>query len=148
MQECIKRFGRDSSHKSIITRMISGDPDNGIEPLSDEIISLEVSNAVFAATDTSGNAMSYALYRMASHPDWQTKLRAEIRAAGAREANYSFQLLQSLPILHGVMNETLRLHPPAPASLSRITTGKGCEIGGLFFPGKVREHQTRGCDSR
>ncbi|KAH6697163.1 cytochrome P450 [Plectosphaerella plurivora] len=137
MKECISRFGRESKRQTIITRMISGDPYKGTAPLSDDIISLEVSNAVFAATDTTGNAMSYALYRMASHPDWQAKLRDEIRSSGSKAAGYPFQTLQALPILHGVMNETLRLHPPAPASLPRMTTRNGCEIGGMYFPGKT-----------
>lgn len=138
MKEYLKLYGRASSRRSLLTKLIAGDPATGTEPLSDEEISVEVSNLVFAATDTTGNTMAYALYRLCCHPEWQEKLRAEIRTSGARDAEFSFQTLQSLPVLHGIFMEILRLHPAAPSSLPRVTTGNGCDIGGLRVPGKVR----------
>lgn len=137
LKEYLKLYGRSSKRRSLLTKIIQGDPSTGTEPLSDPEISVEVSNLVFAATDTTGNTMTYALYRLCCHPEWQDKLRAEIRASGAKAANFSFQSLQSLPVLNGIMMETLRLHPAAPSALPRITTGRGCDIGGTWVPGKV-----------
>jgi cytochrome P450 len=138
MKEYLELYGRASSRRSLLTKIIAGDPSTGTEPLSDPEISVEVSNLVFAATDTTGNTMTYALYRLCCHPEWQRKLRDEIRTSGARDTGFSFQSLQSLPILNGVMMETLRLHPAVPGGLPRVTTGNGCNIGGLWVPGKVR----------
>lgn len=138
MKEYLELYGRASSRRSLLTKIIAGDPSTGTEPLSDPEISVEVSNLVFAATDTTGNTMTYALYRLCCHAEWQEKLRAEIRTSRARDTGFSFQSLQSLPILNGVMMETLRLHPAVPGGLPRVTTGNGCSIGGLWVLGKVR----------
>lgn len=137
MKEYIKLYGRNSTRRSLLTKIIAGDPTTGTEPLPDPEISVEVSNLVFAATDTTGNTMSYALYRLSCHPEWQKKLRDEIRSSTTRKDDFAFQTLQSLPMLNGVFMETLRLHPAAPSSLPRITTGDGCDIGGIHVPGKV-----------
>jgi cytochrome P450 len=137
MKDYIRRYGRKSNQRSLLTKMLTGDPGTGIEPLTDAEISVEVSNLIFAATDTTGNTITYALYELCCHPEWQKKLREEIRASGAMEAGFSYQSVQSLPILNGVFTETLRLHPAAPSALPRITTGNGCRIGDIDVPGGV-----------
>jgi len=137
MKDYISRHGRKSNQRSLLTKMLMGDPAAGIEPLTDAQISVEVSNLIFAATDTTGNTITYALYELCCNPEWQKKLREEIRASTAIKAGFSYQSLQSLPILNGVFTETLRLHPAAPSALPRITTGNGCRIGDLDVPGGV-----------
>lgn len=136
MKKYLQHYGRESNQKSLLTKMLAGDLSAGIEPLTDPEISVEVSNLIFAATDTTGNTITYALYELACNPDCQEKLRQEIRGSGT---DFSFQSLHSLPILHGVFTETLRLHPAAPSALPRVTTGKGCQIGDLNIPGGVRK---------
>jgi cytochrome P450 len=136
MKEYLKLYGRSSKRRSLLTKIIAGDEKTGIEPLTDPEISVEVSNLVFAATDTTGNTMTYALYRLSCHPEWQTKLREELRQAKVKDGGFSFQQLQTLPVLNGIVMETLRLHPAAPSSLPRITTTGG-KIGGIDVPAKV-----------
>ena len=138
MKDYIRRHGRKSNQRSLLTKMLTGDPATGIEPLTDAEISVEVSNLLFAATDTTGNTITYALYELCCNPEWQKKLREEIRASGAIEARFSYQSVQSLPILNGVFTETLRLHPAAPSALPRVTTSNGCLIGDLVVPAGVR----------
>ncbi|KAK3319398.1 cytochrome P450 [Apodospora peruviana] len=139
MKQYIHRHGRKSAQKSLLTKMLAGDPVSGIEPLADAEISTEVSNLIFAATDTTGNTITYALYELACHTEWQTRLREEIltrRGPGTSSEDYlSFKSLSTLPILNGVFMETLRLHPAAPSALPRVTTGTGCQIGELHIPG-------------
>lgn len=137
LREYLKLHGRNSSRRTLLTKLLAGDPVTGAEPLSDAEISVEVSNLVFAATDTTGNTMAYALYRLSCHPEWQSKLRDEIRASGARDNGFAFQTLQSLPILNGIVMETLRLHPAAPSALPRVTTAENTNICGLRLPPKV-----------
>lgn len=137
MEEYIHRFGRDSEQRSLLTRMLKGDAEAGVEPLSDTEISIETSNLVFAATDTSGNTMTYALYQLCLHPEWQEKLRKELRDSGLNTKGFPFKDVQNLPILHAVMMETLRVNPAAPSSLPRVTTGKGIDVDGLHVPGGV-----------
>jgi hypothetical protein len=37
--------------------------------------------------------------------------------------------------LNGAINETLRLHPPVPSGLPRLTPPEGITIGDTFIPG-------------
>jgi cytochrome P450 len=82
--------------------------------------------------------MTYAVYRLCCHPEWQDKLRKEIRASKAKETGFAYQTLQALPVLNAILMETLRLHPAAPSALPRVTTAKSTTIAGIQFPSRVR----------
>lgn len=63
---------------------------------------------IFAAMDTTSNALSMALSLIAKHPDVQEKLRKEILEASNGE-DLDYDTLVSLPYLDAVCRETLRL---------------------------------------
>lgn len=134
LKEYLKLHGRTSARRTLLTKLLAGDPITGAAPLPDEQISVEVSNLVFAGTDTTGNTIAYALYRLCCHPEWQDKLRAELHTSGAASTDFSFQTLQTLPVLNGIVAETLRLHPAAPSGLPRVTTARRTNISGLDLP--------------
>ena len=66
---------------------------------------------IFAAMDTTSNALSRTLQLLAAHSDIQERLRQEI--TNALEDNggqdFSYDELVSLPFLDAVCRETLRL---------------------------------------
>ncbi|KAK0703642.1 cytochrome P450 [Lasiosphaeria miniovina] len=121
VQQYLKTNGRASSRRTLISKMIAGNPETGAEPLPDADIVIEVSNNTFAAVDSTGNTAAYTLYRLACVPEWQQRLRREIRASGAKEKGFQYQSLQALPVLNAVLVETLRLHPAVPTGLPRLT---------------------------
>ena len=45
--------------------------------------------------------------------------------------------IQKLDHLNAVINEALRLHPPVPTALQRLTPPEGINIGGTFIPGNM-----------
>jgi cytochrome P450 len=117
--------------------MLNGDPKNDTAPLSDKDIRIEVNGLTFAAVDTTSNTMSYMLYELSNNPKWQVRLRKELQDAKVLETGRTNQQLKDLPVLNSVINETLRLHPPAFSSLPRITPPEGMIIDGLKVPGNV-----------
>ncbi|KAI0828716.1 cytochrome P450 [Trametes gibbosa] len=76
----------------------------------------QMSTLTFAAMDTTSNALSLTLWRLAQNPDVQHKLRLEIIAAKEASTNgdIDYDELVALPLLEAVCRETLRLHVPAP----------------------------------
>ncbi|KAG6883878.1 hypothetical protein C0993_003161 [Termitomyces sp. T159_Od127] len=65
---------------------------------------------IFAATDTTSNALSRILHVLASHPEAQERLRAEVtEARRAHNGEVPYDDLVSLPFLDAVCRETLRL---------------------------------------
>ena len=74
-----------------------------------------------AGYDTTGTAMSYILYELALNQDCQETLLEEIREASEEVNNMPYEVLQSLPYLDAVIQETLRKHPVI-ANLERLCT--------------------------
>ncbi|KAI0370603.1 cytochrome P450 [Pilatotrama ljubarskyi] len=84
--------------------------------LPEEELIGQMSTLTFAAMDTTSNALSLTLWRLAKNPEVQNKLRQEImeakRARGGGDIDYDD--LVALPYLDAVCRETLRVHVPAP----------------------------------
>lgn len=75
---------------------------------------LAVDNAVafyVAGHETTANALTWTIYLLAAQPQLQDELRAEVRAALAGGMH---DLDARLPRLRAVLDESLRLYPPAP----------------------------------
>ncbi|KAJ3551150.1 hypothetical protein NM688_g4887 [Phlebia brevispora] len=83
------------------------------DKLTEEELVAQMTSLVFAATDTTSNALSRILDLLTQHPDVQDKLRAEILEAGQGQ-DIPYDKLVDLPYLDAVCRETLRLYPPVP----------------------------------
>lgn len=73
-----------------------------------------------AGHETTSSAFTWVTYLLAAHPDIQTRLREEIRQALPSNPGPEVDLaaiLESLPLLNGVCNETLRLYPTVPVTI-------------------------------
>ncbi|KAI0631283.1 cytochrome P450 [Trametes polyzona] len=104
--------GRDLMSILLRENMIAAEEDKMPE---DELIG-QMSTLTFAAMDTTSNALSLTLWRLAQNKDAQERLRQELSEAkdncGIDDIPYDD--LVSLPYLDAVCRETLRLHVPAP----------------------------------
>lgn len=83
--------------------------------------------------------MTGIIYYLLIHPQYQSKLHEEFRAAeqGHTENTLDSQILAKLPMLNGIINETLRLHYPGPSGFPRTTPPEGIRVGDTFIPGNV-----------
>ena len=70
-----------------------------------------------AGHETSASALAWALYLLATHPDWQDRLAAEARATLAPD----FAAATRLRIARDVFREALRLYPPVPMMVRQTT---------------------------
>ncbi|KAF2261269.1 cytochrome P450, partial [Lojkania enalia] len=113
LRDTISEYGRNSPRNDLLSKLINGDPKKGQAPLPDDEIANGVSNFVYAATDTTAITMTYLLYELASHPEWQKELRQELlEINGTDQGQYSlYKMVQALPILQACFSETMRLHP-------------------------------------
>ena len=67
---------------------------------------------IFAAMDTTSNALARTLFLLAQNQDVQEKLRREVTEARVKYGDLSYDELVALPYLDAVCRETLRLYPP------------------------------------
>lgn len=90
----------------------------GVGPLQDNILGL-----MPAAMETTVWGASWALYTLATQPEWQAKVALE-----ARDCDGTFTL-DRLPMTRRVVQEVLRLYPPAPLLVRAAS--KQQELGGF-----------------
>ncbi|KAI0251708.1 cytochrome P450 [Lactifluus subvellereus] len=102
--------GRDG--KDIISLLMQANATASEEDqLSEEEVLAQIT-LVFAATDTTSNALSRILHLLSLHPGAQDKLREELEEACEDNEELTHDQLVSLPYLEAVCRETLRLYPP------------------------------------
>ncbi|KAF5316337.1 hypothetical protein D9619_006495 [Psilocybe cf. subviscida] len=84
------------------------------ESLTEEEILGQMSTLIFAAMDTTSNALSRILHLLSTHPEVQDRLRQEIHEARNNygDEDLPYDKLVLLPYLDAICRETLRLHPP------------------------------------
>lgn len=81
-----------------------------VEQIRDQLLTLFV-----AGHETSANALTWAFYLLAQHPEVTSKLLAELDLKLKGEPPTAADL-ERLPYLEQVMKEVLRLYPPAPSA--------------------------------
>ena len=75
---------------------------------------------------------------LVQQPQHISLLRAEIDHLPRTElADYLDTDLADLNHLNAVINETLRLYPPVPSALLRLTPPEGLTVDGTFIPGNI-----------
>lgn len=68
--------------------------------------------------ETTASALTWACYLCAKYPKIQKTLRAEIhQRIPSSQSTITWDLMESMPYLHGVCEETLRLYPTVPATI-------------------------------
>ncbi|KAL3425984.1 cytochrome P450 [Phlyctema vagabunda] len=92
---------------------------------------------VIAGAETTSTALAGAVYYLATNPAAYKKLTAEIRGAFKSEEEINMVSVNNLSYELAVLNETLRILPPAPSTLPRITPREGSMICGHFVPGNT-----------
>lgn len=98
--------------------------------LTDQEIRDQVVTMIAAGYETTGSAMGWIVYLLGKHHGWQRRARDEADSTvGGRTP--SPDDLHHLPVVKAVINEALRLYPPAMISVRCAVTGfehAGCRI--------------------
>ena len=114
---------------------------------------------LIAGHETSGINLTYAMYELSMHPEFQTALRAELRSinlpllfppstSGGSASSPSIfippsaipRALDALPLLNATLYETLRLYPPGAAGQPRVAPRGGAMLHGFMLPEGVVAH--------
>ncbi|TGJ84039.1 hypothetical protein E0Z10_g4725 [Xylaria hypoxylon] len=93
---------------------------------------------IVAGSDTTSTTLTTVFRYLAQYPHHVGILRAEIDPLQRSElGEYAYIDLSKLKHLNGVINEALRLFPPVPTILPRLTPPDGLDIDGTFIPGNT-----------
>ena len=91
-----------------------------------------------AGTDTSSTFLEWAMTELLRHPRVMNKLQKEVRGiVGSKTDVLTEDDLVAMPYLKAVIKETLRLHPPLPLLVPRLST-QDVEINGYNIKAKTQ----------
>ena len=101
----------------LLSRLLRAtDPETG-DPLSDDDVRDEAIIVLIAGHETTGSALAFTLHLLGRHDDVQERARAEaMEAAGASTGVYD---IDRLPYVAQVIDEAMRLYPPAHTVVRR-----------------------------
>ena len=89
-----------------------------------------------AGSDTTSTVIYGTLHLLLANPETYARLRKEIRTAFSSKEGICIQdILDKLPYLQAVIDESLRVYPPALIGQVRIVPGEGRELCGEWIPG-------------
>ncbi|KAM0075253.1 hypothetical protein ACKRZS_012707 [Fusarium odoratissimum] len=90
-----------------------------------------------AGSDTTSATLTGLLFELATNPSQIIKLREEIDMYFSDREHADHTSLSNLIHLNAVIDESLRLHPPVPSGLQRVTPPQGLMVGDTFIPGNT-----------
>lgn len=114
-EEIARRRGSGERGEDLLSLLMDASDEDG-DRLSDRQIRDEVMTMLFAGHDTTTSTISFMFHELLHHPRWIDRLRAEREAyeAASGEPVGARQLMAGeLAELEMVLDETLRLYPPA-----------------------------------
>ncbi|XP_042301552.1 cholesterol 24-hydroxylase-like isoform X2 [Sceloporus undulatus] len=134
-KECIEQRKKSIQNEDyvpldILTQILKNAAQEG--DCDDENMLDNFVNFFFAGHETSANQLSFTIMELARHPEILAKLQAEVDDIIGVKGNISYKDLANLKYLSQVLKESLRLYPPAVATLR--WTGKEKIINGIKIP--------------
>ncbi|KAM6167056.1 cytochrome P450 4F3-like [Erethizon dorsatum] len=121
VEDFFKAKAKSKTLDFIDVLLLSKDEDG--KELSDEDIRAEADTVMFGGHDTTASGLSWVLYNLARHPEYQERCRQEVRELlrGRQPEEIEWEDLTQLPFLTMCLKESLRLHPPV-TGISRCCT--------------------------
>nr|P0DO22.1 RecName: Full=(+)-vincadifformine 19-hydroxylase; AltName: Full=Cytochrome P450 71BY3 [Catharanthus roseus]QCZ35502.1 (+)-vincadifformine 19-hydroxylase [Catharanthus roseus] len=138
-------------HRENLLRTGKGSGENGQEDIVDILLKIEdggeldhdipfgnnnikalLFDIISGGSDTSSTTIDWAMSEMMKNPQVMSKAQKEIREAFNGKKKIDENDVQNLKYLKSVIQETLRLHPPAAFLMRQCR--EECEIGGYHIP--------------
>ncbi|EGY22529.1 averantin oxidoreductase [Verticillium dahliae VdLs.17] len=89
---------------------------------------------VVAGSDTTAASLTCLFYNLARNPQVTAQLQADLDAYHAEHAQADHLSLSKLPYLQACIDESLRLYPPVPSGVQRMSPPEGQQVGDVFIP--------------
>ena len=107
-----ERRKHPSDHVDLLSMLLAARDEETGETMSDYQLRVEVTTFLLAGQETTSLALTWTWYLLSQHPDVQRRVEEEVDAAVAGRA-LEYTDLVNLPFTRMVVDEALRLYPPA-----------------------------------
>ncbi|OQE10623.1 hypothetical protein PENFLA_c085G05602 [Penicillium flavigenum] len=90
-----------------------------------------------AGTETTATALSGLLYHLLMAPDKMKIIVEEVRVTFDKGSDIDMRTLEHMTYLNACIEEGLRIYPPVPVGLPRVTPDEGLLVCGEHIPGRT-----------
>eukprot|EP00291_Cryptomonas_curvata_P024561 CAMPEP_0172161122 /NCGR_PEP_ID=MMETSP1050-20130122/5947_1 /TAXON_ID=233186 /ORGANISM="Cryptomonas curvata, Strain CCAP979/52" /LENGTH=473 /DNA_ID=CAMNT_0012830979 /DNA_START=146 /DNA_END=1564 /DNA_ORIENTATION=+ len=124
-------------HKDILKYMLDAHEEEKVAADTDTLVD-NLITILFGGFDTSSITLTYALYMLTQHRDVEQRVVDEVASVLGKDGQPTYDILMNqLPYCTAVINEVLRLYPPAPVTVRtleepldlQVCTGRGGPAG-------------------
>ncbi|KAJ4823836.1 hypothetical protein Tsubulata_017989 [Turnera subulata] len=115
---------------------VYGDPDERNRITVDDLID-ECKNFYIAGQETTLSALTWTVFLLAVHTDWQEKVRTEVLELLGQQ-NPTAEMISKLKTMNMVINESLRLYPPIVNIVREVQ--KGAKLANITLPDTMEVH--------
>ena len=122
--------GNSTPHTDLLSLLMGAMDEDGSQ-MSPKQLRDETMTIFLAGHETTALTLAWTWYLLSENPAAETRLQEELSGVLGRRAP-EIRDLERLPYLQAVVNEVLRLYPPA--YLLARTSIAACNIGGYDFP--------------
>ena len=126
-----RRRAPDPNRRDVLSLLLAVRDEAG-EGFSDREVRDQLMTLMFAGHDTSTSTLTFMMYELARHPDVVERLQEEQDRVLGDETPTIDQLEREMPYLDMVLDEVLRLYPPAWIGPRRVV--RDFEFGGYEVP--------------
>ncbi|KIJ32712.1 hypothetical protein M422DRAFT_35753 [Sphaerobolus stellatus SS14] len=116
---------------SLLVRARMNDTEDGYK-MTDKDLMEQVLTFLGAGHETTASGLSWTLWLLATHPEYQDRLRAELLPVIEANPRPDYRTLKDLELLDGVIMESLRLFPPVPMTFRKVAQDDW--VDGVFLP--------------
>ncbi|KAL0930585.1 cytochrome p450 monooxygenase [Colletotrichum truncatum] len=132
-RKAVENLHRNKANKTnLFATIVAEIETNEKAELSDEVIRGEAANMLIAGSDTISSSLTYTIWAILKRPDLQQRLEKELTGLNEK---FNDEILEKLPLLNAVIDESLRLYGAVQGTLPRTTPPSGVTIGGYMIPG-------------
>jgi cytochrome P450 len=123
---------REGKKQTLLSKALAENASGADGALPWSIIIKEALAFLVAGRDTTAVTATYLIWAVLKHPEVHDRLKDELTNKLDEECTISD--IQSLPYLHCVIQETLRLYGAVSTALQRTAPQGGCQVGEVFVP--------------
>ncbi|KAK6222379.1 hypothetical protein LQW54_001079 [Pestalotiopsis sp. IQ-011] len=126
------------SHQDVFSSLLEHHESLGKPTHQDELnLTGDAYLIAVAGSDTTAASLTCMFFELSQNPKALQALQKEVDDLHASTENIDAITLSKLRYMDAVINETLRLHPPVPSGLQRMTPPEGLQIDQTFIPGNT-----------
>lgn len=126
-----RRSKTTSDSPNVFQTLIDASYEDGTKLTPHEITGMLIAT-IFAGHHTSSGTASWVLIELLRHPEWMSRVVAEIDEVFGDGIPVTYEALRKVPVLESVLKEVLRLHPPLIILMRKVL--QDFSIGDITIP--------------